>query len=113
MSCDLIRWSEPLRDMLAALTSSPYLSSSEKRTETSRGLDLLHDRKDLTKKHSQVARQGTEGVESSRYPRLYSPWLDTSTTSPANLTLARLWLSNCLQNHKPCRIGPQISMLPQ
>jgi len=38
-----------------------------------------------------------------RNSRVYSSWIDTSTTSPANLALASVWLSNCLINHRPCQ----------
>lgn len=34
---------------------------------------------------------------------IYSPWADSSTTSPACLALASVWLNNCRRNHTPCR----------
>ena len=45
-------------------------------------------------------------------PQLYSPWLDCSTISPANLALASSWLKNCLQNHWPCTDGHSPGPLP-
>jgi Heterokaryon incompatibility protein (HET) len=54
-----------------------------------------------------------EELELGRYAPLYSPWLDISTTSPANLILARIWLRNCLKNHKPCNSGPESGPLPR
>jgi hypothetical protein len=45
-------------------------------------------------------------------PQLYSPWLDTCTTSPASIYLAKLWLNKCLEHHKPCGSGAQVSLLP-
>jgi hypothetical protein len=44
--------------------------------------------------------------------RFYSPWMDTTTTSPANLTLASLWLQNCLRNHKYCNLKQANCTLP-
>lgn len=34
---------------------------------------------------------------------LYSPWTDCSTTSPACISLASVWLDNCRRHHVPCR----------
>lgn len=45
-------------------------------------------------------------------PQLYSPWLDCSTISPANLALASSWLKNCIQNHQPCKDGLSVRPLP-
>ncbi|KAI1643678.1 uncharacterized protein F4817DRAFT_319559 [Daldinia loculata] len=38
----------------------------------------------------------------ANHPELYSPRLDVSTTSLANIALASFWLQYCLRNHQPC-----------
>ena len=43
---------------------------------------------------------------------LYSPWVDISTISPASMSLASIWLKNCLLNHQPCRESRRVEQLP-
>jgi Heterokaryon incompatibility protein (HET) len=42
----------------------------------------------------------------------YSWQNDCSTASPANIALARFWLRNCLENHRPCRNALPNEALP-
>ena len=48
-----------------------------------------------------------------RYPQLYAPSHDSTTISPANLLLAKTWLSNCLSNHPNCSIVPEARYTPR
>ena len=45
-------------------------------------------------------------------PEIHSLHSDTSTTSPANLQLASIWLQNCLQTHGLCQSSQEQGNLP-
>ncbi|KAH8587072.1 heterokaryon incompatibility protein-domain-containing protein [Bisporella sp. PMI_857] len=55
----------------------------------------------------------TSEVELMRCFSIYSPWLDARTNSPANLILAKIWLSNCLRDHEECSSILLRSILPR
>ncbi len=61
---------------------------------------------------SDTVRADSDALLASHSPQLYSPWLDCSTISPANLALAALWLKDCVQNHQPCTDLQIVGTLP-
>jgi hypothetical protein len=55
----------------------------------------------------------TDEAELTQCFSIYSPWLDARTNSPANLILAKLWLTKCLRDHGDCSSLDPLSTLPR
>ncbi|KAI2777652.1 hypothetical protein F4815DRAFT_281195 [Daldinia loculata] len=89
--------------MLHALTTAPREDSTDQAE--------CHGISNIDNDHDESIISGA--LLPANHPELYSPRLDVSTTSLANIALASFWLQYCLRNHQPGIMQTLASHFPE